>query len=90
MAHSLVDYPLRTSAMMVILAFSCALLIDPPAGEQPRGLENRRNSKVIDDAAAPRSIPTGPAVMLPNLVKEKPQPQTIDWPEEWLDPGSSR
>jgi O-antigen ligase len=27
--HSLVDYPLRTGAMMAMLAFACALLIDP-------------------------------------------------------------
>jgi O-antigen ligase len=37
--HSLVDYPLRTSAMMAVLAFVCALLVDP-TGEpesEPRG-----------------------------------------------------
>jgi O-antigen ligase len=28
--HSLVDYPLRTGAMMSVMAFACALLIDPP------------------------------------------------------------
>lgn len=31
MAHSLVDYPLRTTAMSVIFTFSCALLITPPS-----------------------------------------------------------
>jgi O-antigen ligase len=30
-AHSFVDYPLRTGAMMAIFAFSCALLIEPLA-----------------------------------------------------------
>jgi O-antigen ligase len=30
LAHSVVDYPLRTGAMVAILAFACALLIDPP------------------------------------------------------------
>ena len=29
--HSAVDYPLRTSAIMAVMAFACALLIDPPA-----------------------------------------------------------
>ena len=28
-AHSLVDYPLRTGAMMAIMAFACALMLDP-------------------------------------------------------------
>lgn len=29
LGHSLVDYPLRTTAMMAVLAFACALLIKP-------------------------------------------------------------
>ena len=29
MLHSLVDYPLRTAGMMAIMAFACALLIEP-------------------------------------------------------------
>ena len=31
-AHSFVDYPLRTGAMMVLAAFCCGLLIPPPRG----------------------------------------------------------
>jgi O-antigen ligase len=34
--HSLVDYPLRTGAMAAIMAFACALLIEPPAGVYSR------------------------------------------------------
>ncbi len=30
LGHSLVDYPLRTGAMMGVFAFCCGLLIDPP------------------------------------------------------------
>jgi O-antigen ligase len=29
LAHSLVDYPLRTGALMAVFAFSCALLVEP-------------------------------------------------------------
>ena len=29
LCHSLVDYPLRTGALMAVMAFACALLIDP-------------------------------------------------------------
>ena len=29
--HSFFDYPLRTSAMMAVAAFACALMIEPPA-----------------------------------------------------------
>ena len=34
LAHSLVDYPLRTGAMMAVMAFACALLIPPPTAEE--------------------------------------------------------
>ena len=37
-AHSLVDYPLRTGAMMAIAAFACALLIEPLAGSESETL----------------------------------------------------
>ena len=30
-AHAFFDYPLRTGAMMAIVAFACALMINPPA-----------------------------------------------------------
>jgi O-antigen ligase len=33
-AHSFVEYPLRTGAIMAIFAFSCALLIEPLAGAE--------------------------------------------------------
>ena len=35
LAHSFVDYPLRTGAMMAIMAFCCALLIEPLAAPEP-------------------------------------------------------
>jgi O-antigen ligase len=47
LVHSFVDYPLRTGAMMAVMAFGCALLIDPPpsvAGEdrvEPHGARER-------------------------------------------------
>jgi O-antigen ligase len=52
MAHSFVDYPLRTGAMMAIFAFCCALLIEPlrlPQRER-RGSENE-----------PRALERGPS-----------------------------
>ena len=55
LAHSFVDYPLRTEAMMVIMAFACALLIEPAeqasrtepervkhSPERQKGAANRR------------------------------------------------
>jgi hypothetical protein len=37
--HSFFDYPLRTGAMMAIMAFSCALLIEPPYSHRTEELE---------------------------------------------------
>ena len=34
-AHSFVDYPLRTGAMLAIMAFALGLLVEPPAGANP-------------------------------------------------------
>ncbi len=34
--HSFVDYPLRTGAMMAVLAFACGLLVEPPVSAQPQ------------------------------------------------------
>ena len=34
-AHSFVDYPLRTNAMLGVFAFACALLVDPHRGRFP-------------------------------------------------------
>jgi O-antigen ligase len=36
LGHSLVDYPLRTSAMMGVFAFCSGLLLDPPASSGNR------------------------------------------------------
>ena len=36
LAHSLVDYPLRTTAISTLFAFSCAVLIPPPGPRMPR------------------------------------------------------
>ena len=42
LVHSLVDFPLRTGAMMAIMAFACALLIEPPVGaECTEGVKRR-------------------------------------------------
>ena len=48
-AHSFVDYPLRTGGMMTIMAFACALLVEPLVGAQSveracRGERDRKSS----------------------------------------------
>jgi O-antigen ligase len=63
LAHSLVDYPLRTIAMSVVFALACGLLTPPPASET-RG-SRRSESAPANDAvrAIPaRRLPAQPSV----------------------------
>jgi hypothetical protein len=45
--HSIVDYPLRTTAMMVVIAFACAVMVDPlvAAPEDDRASRRRRRPR---------------------------------------------
>src|SRR5262249_19618616 len=46
-AHSFVDYPLRTGGIMAIMAFACALLIDPPTDAEVHGHKVSQQSKAL-------------------------------------------
>ena len=91
LAHSLVDYPLRTGAMMAVMAFACALLVPPLAQE-------RSPAEVTgEDADFPiEPVISGPlrdrAVPHPVETREVPAPRRrqwggdIKWPKEWTTP----
>ncbi len=55
LAHSLLDYPLRTAAMMTVFAFACALLVEPL--DPPD-----REHEEIADARAANGRPTRESV----------------------------
>jgi O-antigen ligase len=60
LCHSLVDYPLRTGAMMAIMGFACALLIDPVA-PAVKAAAPPPNEAAARRSAAPTSLsPGGP------------------------------
>jgi O-antigen ligase len=97
-AQSLVDSPLRTGATMAILAFACALLIEPPLGAQPQARQElpaaRKQTRLPDmrklapaaPAAMPRpsSVPTQPQpVNVGSLPPDRRWGTDVDWPEEW-------
>ena len=57
-AHSLVEFPLRTGAIMAIMAFACALLIEPPVGAED-ALESqalRTRARDLGPAAGARRL----------------------------------
>jgi O-antigen ligase len=68
-AHSFVDYPLRTGAMMAIMAFACGLLVAPPPGG--RREEGRGGAGTMAREAQSRPPKTGRS------------PNDVEWPEEW-------
>jgi O-antigen ligase len=88
LAHSLADYPLRTAAMMGILAFSCALLIHPIISAE---VDLRTTpQRVRELKRAERVLATRPTVASSTPVRS-PKPRQpwggdLAWPEEWRKP----
>jgi O-antigen ligase len=91
LAHSFVDYPLRTGAMMAVFAFSCALLVEPlvaaPARHRPHGAEEARSERELSRTAMPQAPA---AAKEPEAALARPRPRSperwgedVDWPDEW-------
>jgi O-antigen ligase len=98
-AHSVVDYPLRTGAMMAIMAFACALLLDPPvrAGSRDDVEEGiRKKARHFGayretESFSPALSPTPPRTARSSAEKTEIQSRRpgewsdvkIEWPEPW-------
>jgi hypothetical protein len=102
-AHSLVDYPLRTGAMMAVMAFASALLIEPP-------VVARRAIQQLEAVAKKTRLPDRPR-LAPATTSAVPKPGSvsvrasssevgslspdrrwgtdINWPEEWSKSSKS-
>ena len=59
-AHSVVDYPLRTAAMMAMFAFACGLLIEPLRKEASESVAEEDRRPRASDAPRPRVEPRFP------------------------------
>jgi O-antigen ligase len=84
-AHSIVDYPLRTAAMMAIMAFACGLLIAPPGAAFDQASDKDRTGS---DAGRPRAIrrsPKSPRSADAPISQHPPDRwgADIEWPKEW-------
>lgn len=84
--HSFVDYPLRTTAIAVVFAFSCGLLIKPFPGAE-------RN----EPSGVMREDPKDHAHSERRYLEKSPSPHSetwgtdIDWPDEWQrDPSQQK
>jgi O-antigen ligase len=92
-AHSFLDYPLRTSAMMAVAAFACALMIDPPISAlQPRIARKSvrqptKNTVKVSPApvlATPSASMTAkPLTALPPSAPKERWGTDVQWPDEW-------
>jgi O-antigen ligase len=79
-AHSLVDYPLRTGAIMAILAFACGLMVAPLSG--------RYAETAGEDRPAAADQPRPPPARRPADASVSQHPpgrwgSDVEWPEEW-------
>jgi O-antigen ligase len=97
LVHSLVDFPLRTGAMMAIMAFACALLIEPPIELQTADAsESRLRAKrtrprdrtVLTPAPVPslRACEPSQPVAISGGSSSPPSGRwgaDIDWPDAW-------
>ncbi|MGA3308107.1 MAG: O-antigen ligase family protein [Xanthobacteraceae bacterium] len=82
-AHSFVDYPLRTGAMMAILAFCCALLVEPlvaaevavnTAPGDGKGTAERKELRVSAGAAGSRGLEPRPSLEPRRSTNAPPNP----------------
>jgi O-antigen ligase len=104
-AHSLSDYPLRTGAMMAIMAFACALLIEPPVGaEYSDGRELYALSEKTRHRDRRRLEPATPALRgqasgahhgaepsdAPSISPDQRWGTNVKWPEEWSSSSKPR
>ena len=104
-AHSFVDYPLRTEAIMAVFAMSCALLIEPLQGEAAE-MKVAAGRRAVSPVRAAPPLPPRPAVSSspasgrPAITAESSPARAhqsaarwgedIDWPDEWRKPEKSQ
>ena len=91
-AHSLVDYPLRTTAIMALAAFACALMIEPSPSALRSSVVARTTRETTRKTAKPAPAPAlVVSTVAPKLTALPPRPTPpkerwgtdVQWPEEW-------
>lgn len=100
-AHSIVDYPLRTGGIAAVMAFALALLVPPPVTQVDRRARSTRHSSAEATHAGAPVRPPSPTVHAPTppappqpLPQHRPlsgaaqqrTPWNSDWPEAWRSP----
>jgi O-antigen ligase len=86
LVNSLTDYPLRTAALMAIMAFSCALLIVPIQAAEIHVPLPARNTRSSGHRSGPANSPAVAVASAPPMTSNRRWGEGIDWPEEWRKP----
>lgn len=89
--HSLVDYPLRTGAMMAVFAFALGLLVPPPVASDDEDLRADVRRQQRGATSKPPSNSPAARVRVPENVEQRPahrqrqpfSPANFDWPDAW-------
>lgn len=100
-AHSFLDYPLRTAAMMGIFAFACGLMIKPLAADRRTHRQAQFPARAGREAPAPADIsdtPSPPSLPVdPEPVAARQPPrgaarwgEDVEWPAAWRKPPAGR
>lgn len=76
LAHSLVEYPLRTGGIMALMAFACALLIDPPLRTAPTAVPTPKRTREADKVLQPREKTALPQQPPPGAKPAAPPPSS--------------
>jgi O-antigen ligase len=99
LAHSLVDYPLRTAAMMAVIAFAFALMIEPVKAATREAARPAHAGHGLSAAPALPPVPAA-APALPRLSQSimvaPPSPpkiakrwgEGVAWPDAWRKPAA--
>ncbi len=94
-AHSVVDYPLRTGSMMALMAFACALLVEPqtPAGRKTTAPTKRARRYAQRPSSSPPTWPSYPSPAMVTPVTGGSahgdgglSGSDIEWPIDWREP----
>jgi O-antigen ligase len=98
LAHSLLDYPLRTAAIMAVFAVACGLMLEPVT-VAARGALRTTPSELVGGAAR-EPEPAAGAAALPwrppsttVVTSSPPKPsrrwgEGVEWPDAWRKPSS--
>lgn len=93
LAHSLLDYPLRTASIMAVFAIACGLLLEPVT-VAARGALRTTPPKLVGSVPSAPELPASPAALpwrppsTTVVTSSPPKPsrrwgEGVDWPDAW-------